>query len=276
MTPRSRRSLIMIFISLALATAAALLASRWMLDRAQVAQSQRPTTQGLMIASRDLAAGARLETEDVKAMQVVAADRPMGSFISKDEVVGQIVTTELRAGELVLAPHLSEDVEGSALAALLSPNMRAVAVRVDDVVGVAGFILPGNHVDVIATREEGRQTCAQTLLSNVRVLAVDQQASADPTTPQVVRAVTLEVTPQGAEAIARARQQGQLQLSLRHPRDGGDLGPTLHMAEVAAPSAASPAAATATPVAAPARTRQSAPSDRVEVLRGTHRSRSGG
>ena len=113
MTPRSRRSLIMIFISLALATAAALLASRWMLDRAQVAQSQRPTTQGLMIASRDLAAGTRLETEDVKAMQVVAADRPMGSFISKDEVVGQIVTTELRAGELVLAPHLSEDVEGS-------------------------------------------------------------------------------------------------------------------------------------------------------------------
>jgi pilus assembly protein CpaB len=241
---------------LALATAAALLASRWMLDRAQVAQSQRPTTQGLMIASRDLAAGTRLETEDVKAMQVVATDRPMGSFISKDEVVGQIVTTELRAGELVLAPHLS--------------------VRVDDVVGVAGFILPGNHVDVIATREEGRQTYAQTLLSNVRVLAVDQQASADPTTPQVVRAVTLEVTPQGAEAIARARHQGQLQLSLRHPRDGGEAGPTLHMAEVAAPSAASPAAATTAPAATPARPRQSTPSDRVEVLRGTHRSRSGG
>ena len=276
MTPRSRRSLLMIFISLALATAAALLASRWMLDRAQVAQSQRPTTQGLMIASRDLPAGTRLETEDVKAMQVVAADRPMGSFISKDEVVGQIVTTELRAGELVLAPHLSEDVEGSALAALLSPNMRAVAVRVDDVVGVAGFILPGNHVDVIATREEGRQTFAQTLLSNVRVLAVDQQASADPTTPQVVRAVTLEVTPQGAEAIARARHQGQLQLSLRHPRDGGEPGPTLHMAEAAAPSAESPAAAIVVPAAAPARPRQSTPSDRVEVLRGTHRSRSGG
>jgi pilus assembly protein CpaB len=170
MTPRTRRSLLMIFISLALATAAALLASNWMLDRAELAQSQRPTTQGLMIASRDLSAGTRLESDDVQAMQVVTADRPMGSFISKDEIVGQIVTTELRAGELVLAPHLSEDVEGSALAALLSPNMRAVAVRVDDVVGVAGFILPGNHVDVIATRDDGLQTVAQTLLSNVRVL----------------------------------------------------------------------------------------------------------
>jgi pilus assembly protein CpaB len=276
MTPRTRRSLLMIFISLALATAAALLASNWMLDRAELAQSQRPTTQGLMIASRDLSAGTRLESDDVQAMQVVTADRPMGSFISKDEIVGQIVTTELRAGELVLAPHLSEDVEGSALAALLSPNMRAVAVRVDDVVGVAGFILPGNHVDVIATRDDGRQTVAQTLLSNVRVLAVDQQASADPTTPQVVRAVTLEVTPQGAEAIARARHQGQLQLSLRHPRDGRD-GPTLQMAEVTAPSVDSAAAAAAATVApAPTRPRQSTSSDRVEVLRGTHRSRSGG
>ena len=276
MTPRTRRSLIMIFVSLALATAAALLASNWMLDRAKLSDTNRPVTQGLMVAARDLSAGTRLTADDLRPMQVLVTDRPMGSFMAIDEVEGQIVNTNLGAGELILASRLSEDVEGNALTALRSPNMRAVTLRVDDVVGVAGFILPGNHVDVIATREEVRQTYAQTLLSNVRVLAVDQQASADPTTPQVVRAVTLEVTPQGAEAIARARQQGQLQLSLRNPRDGGDLGPTLHMAEAAAPSAASPAAATATPVAAPARTRQSAPSDRVEVLRGTHRSRSGG
>lgn len=272
MTPRTRRSLIMIFVSLALATAAALLASNWMLDRAKLAQTNRPVTQGLMVAARDLSAGTRLEPTDVSSMQVLVTDRPMGSFIAIDEVAGQIVNTNLRAGELILASRLSEDVEGSALAALLSPNMRAVTVRVDDVVGVAGFILPGNHVDVISTREEGRQTVANTFLSNIRVLAVDQQASADPTKPQVVRAVTLEVTPQGAESIARARHQGQLQLSLRHPRDEEPVSTELRMAEAADVTAPPPSAAPA--VASPAPRREA--SDRVEVLRGTHRSRSGG
>lgn len=273
MTPRTRRSLIMIFVSLALATAAALLASNWMLDRAKLAQANRPVTQGLLIATRDLPAGTRIEAEDVRPMQVVVADRPMGSFIAADELVGQILNTELRAGELVLASRVSDQFEGSALAGLLSPTMRAVSVRVDDVVGVAGFILPGNHVDVIATRDDGRQTLANTLLSNVRVLAVDQQASADPTKPQVVRAVTLEVTPDGAEALAKARHQGQLQLSLRHPRDGAAES-ELRMAE-ALPTAV-PAATELRPAATRAPTRESVSSERVEVLRGTHRSRSGG
>jgi pilus assembly protein CpaB len=273
MTPRTRRSLIMIFVSLALATAAALLASNWMLDRAKLAQANRPVTQGLLVATRDLPAGSRIEAEDVRPMQVLVADRPMGSFIAADEVVGQILNSELRAGELLLASRVSDQVEGSALAGLLSPTMRAVSVRVDDVVGVAGFILPGNHVDVIATRDEGRQTLANTLLSNVRVLAVDQQASADPSKPQVVRAVTLEVTPDGAEALAKARHQGQLQLSLRHPRDVESTGSELRMAEVTPPA---PPAAAPAPAASRVSSREPAPSERVEVLRGTHRSRSGG
>ena len=275
MTPRTRRSLIMIFVSLALATAAALLASNWMLDRAKLSDTNRPVTQGLMVAARDLSAGTRLTADDLRPMQVLVTDRPMGSFMAIDEVEGQIVNTNLRAGELILASRLSEDVEGSALAALLSPNMRAVTVRVDDVVGVAGFILPGNHVDVISTREEGRQTVANTFLSNIRVLAVDQQASADPTKPQVVRAVTLEVTPQGAESIARARHQGQLQLSLRHPRDEDPVTPELRVAE-AAEAVTTPAATPLPASASPASRRDAAASDRVEVLRGTHRSRSGG
>lgn len=274
MTPRTRRSLIMIFVSLALATAAALLASNWMLDRAKLAQANRPATQGLLVTTRDLPAGTRLAPADVRLMQVLTADRPMGSFVSVDEVAGQIVNADLRAGELLLASRLTADVGGSALAALLSPKMRAVAVRVDDVVGVAGFVLPGNHVDVIATREEGRQTIANTLLSNVRVLAVDQQASADPGKPQVVRAVTLEVTPLGAEAIARARHQGSLQLSLRHPHDLDPVAPDLRIAE-ADPTITAPSPLSAPPSPRPL-ARDAVSSERVEVLRGTHRSRSGG
>jgi pilus assembly protein CpaB len=267
--------LIMIFVSLAFATAAALLASNWMLDRAKLAKANQPATLGLLVVTQDLPAGTRLDADDVRPMQVLVADRPVGTFMAYDEVADKIVNTELRAGELLLASRLSDDVEGSALAALLSPQMRAVTVRVDDVVGVAGFVLPGNHVDVIATRDDGRQTLANTLLTNVRVLAVDQQASADPAKPQVVRAVTLEVTPGGAEAIAKARHQGQLQLSLRHPRDVESASAELRVAEAPPGTAEMPGVQPAPPSRISTRA-PAAPAERVEVLRGTHRSRSGG
>ena len=97
--------------------------------------------------------------------------------------------------------------------------MRAVTVRVDDVVGVAGFLLPGNHVDVVAARmhNDTQRAEAETVLRNLNVLAVDQTASQDKDQPVVVRAVTLEVTPKQAEVLVRAREEGKIQLTLRNP-----------------------------------------------------------
>ena len=104
--------------------------------------------------------------------------------------------------------------------------MRAVSVRVNDVVGVAGFLLPGNHVDVVAAYRDGPDTRSETVVQNVKVLAVDQTASTDKNEPVVVRAVTLEVTPADAEKLVLAEQRGAIQLALRNPpdRDGGDAG----------------------------------------------------
>jgi pilus assembly protein CpaB len=98
--------------------------------------------------------------------------------------------------------------------------MRAVSVAVNEIIGVAGFLLPGNRVDVLATKKAGnRNVKAHTLLQDIKVLAVDQTSSTDKNDPVIVRAVTLEVNPQQAEVLIRATQEGKVQLTLRNPLD---------------------------------------------------------
>ena len=109
-------------------------------------------------------------------------------------------------GEILLAGRFTEEGEGSMLATVIAENMRAVSVRVNDVVGVAGFLLPGNRVDVVTAYSEGQETRSETVIQNVKVLAVDQTASTDKNEPVVVRAVTLEVTPADAEKLVLAER----------------------------------------------------------------------
>ncbi len=97
--------------------------------------------------------------------------------------------------------------------------MRAITVRVDDVVGVAGFLLPGNHVDIVAARKQNDRATTETILMDINVLAVDQTSNQDKNEPVVVRAVTLEMTPKQAEILVRAREEGRIQLTLRNPTD---------------------------------------------------------
>ena len=119
----------------------------------------------------------------------------------------------------MLGERFADSGEGSPLAAIVGEHMRAVTLRVDDVVGVAGFLLPGNRVDVVSAFQVSGETRSETVLQNVRVLAVDQTASTSKNEPVVVRAVTVEVTPEDAEALIRARQRGSLQITLRNPLD---------------------------------------------------------
>ena len=124
---------------------------------------------------------------------------------------------DILAGDALRRERLSEHQEGATLAALIDPEKRAFTVRVNDVVGVAGFLLPGNRVDVIATKSEGKNIKARTVLSDIKVLAVDQKARTDKNDPVVVRAVTLELSPKESEELARAREEGRIQLTLRNP-----------------------------------------------------------
>lgn len=280
MTPRTRRSLTLIGISLALASVAAVLAGRWMTSRAAAVDAARPQAVRLVAAAMDIPFGTAIESRHLKTLAVLASNRPEGSYTSTDAILGKVPKTDVFAGELLLADRLVVPGEGSTLAAVVSPAMRAVTVRVDDVVGVGGFVLPGNRVDVIAAREDNGRAEAETILERIKVLAVDQQASADRSSPVVVRAVTLEVSPEGAEAIARARQQGTIQLTLRNPSDDSSHRETapasaLPAALMTVSTSTAPATLALTQDGVPVRSaprRRAAPRDTVtvvNVIRGT-------
>ena len=132
----------------------------------------------------------------------------------------RVTVQPIVAGEILMRERFSEYEDGSTLAALVCEKMRAVTVRVDDVIGVAGFLLPGNRVDVLAARlDTGRRATAETILRDVKVLAVDQTAASEKNEPVIVRAVTLEVNPAQAEVLVKAKEEGSIQLTLRNPLD---------------------------------------------------------
>ncbi|WP_080994042.1 Flp pilus assembly protein CpaB, partial [Vibrio campbellii] len=111
--------------------------------------------------------------------------------------------------------------EGATLAALIPENKRAITIRVNDVIGVAGFLLPGNKVDILNTISSGKGKSAstKTVLKNIKVLAVDQTAKTNDNKPVIVRAVTLEVTPKEAEKLLSENSKGKIQLALRNPHE---------------------------------------------------------
>ena len=182
---------------------------------------------------------------------MLAETVPASAFKEVKAIEGKIAVAEIMKGEMLLAPRFADQGSGSALAAVVGENMRAVSVRVNDVVGVAGFLLPGNRVDVVAAYRERTDTLSETVVQNVKVLAIDQSASSDKNEPVVVRAVTLEVTPADAEKLILAEQRGSIQLALRNPLDE-------KVTKKPAPA-----------VAAVVKTRPPPPAPGVSVIRGT-------
>jgi pilus assembly protein CpaB len=217
-----RRGPLLLMISLLLAVFAAWVANNWIKARAN--STPAAPMELVVTAAIDIPLGTKIEQRHLSMIDMLAGKAPSGSFHTYEEVIGKVTSSGVLAGEILLAPRLADSTSGSALAAVVATNMRAVTVRVDDVVGVAGFLLPGNHVDVIETERDnqGNKVKAQTILSNVKVLAVDQTAAPDSSQPMVVRAVTLEVTPADAETLLKGKTAGSIQLALRNPLDDGD------------------------------------------------------
>lgn len=210
-----RRGLALIFISLALALSAAWIARGWV--QARLNSNAKDTGMQVVVAAMEIPFGTKIEARHVRMISLPSGT-PLGSHFDKpDEVVGQIAVQKILSGEILLKEQLADHASGSTLAAVLNPKMRAITVRVDDVVGVAGFLLPGNYVDVVAARVANQRAETETVLRNLKVLAVDQTASQDKDAPVVVRAVTLEVTPPQAEVLVKARAEGSIQLTLRGP-----------------------------------------------------------
>jgi pilus assembly protein CpaB len=214
----TRRGPILIVISLLLAVAAAWVANRWLI--AQTASGDTgPSTVPVMTAAIEIPLGTKIEARHVSAIQMLEESAPEGTFPNVAAIEGKIALAGIMKGEILLAPRFADQGAGSTLAAVVGENMRAVSVRVNDVVGVAGFLLPGNRVDVVAAYRDRQDTLSETVVQNVKVLAVDQSASNDKNEPVVVRAVTLEVSPTDAEKLILAEQRGSIQLALRNPLD---------------------------------------------------------
>lgn len=212
------------------------------------------TPKQVVVAAQDIQPGAPIRPEQLKVMEWGGEAPPAGAFDSIDQVAGRILRSPAFTGEQLLESKLAPRSAKGGLATIIAPGSRAISVRVDDVVGVAGFALPGAYVDVlVSARDASQAPFSRIVLERVRVLAAEQETAADPSTPKVVRAVTLELTPREVEILDLARSVGSLSLALRGEFDSTrGLGRGARLADLGDKStAAAPPAASTAPGASP-------------------------
>jgi pilus assembly protein CpaB len=220
------RGLIMLGVALVLAVVAVVLARNWLRSkeaRPLAEQVQSAPQATVLVARARLDFAARIGPEHVQAVKWPADAVPPGTFKSLDELfvpgTERVVLRAIEVGEPIFAVKISGKGQRATLSALVEDDMRATSIRVTDISEVSGFIVPGDRVDVLLTRDEsgGRDSMINdVLLQNIRVLAVDQIASDRHDKPVVVKAVTLEVTPVQAQKVTLAASVGTLSLALRN------------------------------------------------------------
>jgi len=211
---KNARPLIVILVSLVVGAAAVAVAARWVAMQASIATTQ------VVVAARDLEVGTRLGPDMVQVVDWPAGVALKEPFASADKVKDRVINTQVLRGEPIVAAKLAAPGEKGGLSAVLEQGTRAITVRVNEIVGVAGFALPGNYVDVMVnTPDESNHPVSKIVLQRILVLAVAQEVSTGDNKPRVVNAVTLQVTPQEAEQIDLARSIGSLSLVLRSQID---------------------------------------------------------
>lgn len=210
----------LLVVALLFGIGAAFFANSWLQQQANTQELAAVVDhQPVLVAARKLEYGQQLEEADIKVVEWPVDLVPAGALSDQVDAVGRFANQKLVVGEPLLEARVVDRVAGSALSALISDNKRAITVRVNDVAGVAGFLLPGNRVDVLGTRMVSNRAITSTVLQNVRVLAVDQRASPDKDEPVVVRAVTLEAGIDESIMLVKATEEGSVQLVLRNPED---------------------------------------------------------
>ncbi|WP_256081207.1 Flp pilus assembly protein CpaB [Massilia sp. YIM B04103] len=227
---KNRRAYLMMAVAVALGLCAVVLASRWLLHK------NSGTATRIVVAGIDVNLGQRLAPDMLKLADWPAASLPQGALRDPLQLNGRVLKSSVLRGEPLTAAKLAPAGTLGGLSALIAEGKRAITVRVNDVVGVAGFALPGNFVDILVNMQaesgvRGTQEAAisKIVLERILVLAVAQEVSRDDTKPRVVNAVTLEVTPVQAEKLDLARSVGSLSLALRNqvdPRPGVTDGAT--------------------------------------------------
>jgi pilus assembly protein CpaB len=190
-------------------------------QQVRVVQSK---TRPVVVAKTDLSLGAELRMEDLDVVQFPDGQAPDGAFVKREEVVGRGVISSFVKNEPILPAKLASKEAGSGLPPVIPEGMRAVSVRVNEVIGVAGYVLPGTHVDVLATASPTNNpsdTTSKVVLANVQVLTAGTRIEQNQKDgkPVQVTVVTMSVTPEQAERLALASTEGKIQLALRNPLD---------------------------------------------------------
>src|SRR6187549_3730173 len=181
-------------------------------------------TRKVVVAGANLSLGRQLRREDLATLDWPAAAAPEGAFEDPQAIVDRGLIVSVVKNEPILPAKLASKEAGAGLPPIIPEGMRAVSVRVNEVIGVAGYVLPGTRVDVVATaspNENRADTTSKLILSNVQVLTAGTRLEQDQEKgkPMQVTVVTLLVNPEQSERLALASTEGKIQLALRNPLD---------------------------------------------------------
>jgi pilus assembly protein CpaB len=235
-----------------------------------------PKTSPVVVSAADLQLGAELRREDLRVIQWPAEAVPTGAFGNPDDLIGRGLIQPIATNEAFLPSKLAPIEAGAGLPPVIEPGYRAMSVRVNDVVGVAGYVLPGTRVDVLATvnpTQHPPDVTSRVILTNVLVLAAGTKIERDVENdkPISVSVVTMLVDPEQAERLTLASTEGKIQLALRNPLDQtAPETPGIRPAALMGAAPAPPVQRVAR-VAAPAPAPGPAPLPTVEVIRGDKR-----
>lgn len=282
---RNTRALTMIAVALVMALAAVVLAAQW------IAGQSASNSNKVAVALLDIGMGTRVTPELVHMVDWPVNSVPPGAIVDAKTLEGRITRTNILRGEPLMESKLAPAGTSGGLSAVVAAGKRAMTVRVNDVVGVAGFALPGNFVDILVNTQSDsggdtgvrEQAISKIVLERILVLAIAQESNRDDTKPKVVNAVTLELTPEQVEKLDLARSVGTLSLVLRNQIDPlsanteGATKSSLLDDGKPQPQARAPVPVPAPAPAAPAAPRPAAPrpapaGDKVEMIKGLERS----
>jgi len=217
---RRKRTIIVVVIAVLVASAASLAVYR-AIQNIPVRQVEVPNSY-IVVAARPIPLGTPLTSDDVKLAAWPSRNPVAGSFTSVDKVVNRGVLVDINENEPITESRLAPIQAGAGISPTIPPGMRAISVRVNDVIGVAGFVIPGSRVDVVVSVRNANETMSRVVVTNLQVLTAgtryDQEAEKQGK-PIPTAVVTLLVTPSDAEKIALASDEGSITLALRNPLD---------------------------------------------------------
>lgn len=216
-----RTTLIALGAAVILGLFAVYLANVFLTSSEKKAEAEKVTFTKVAVAAVPLDYGTDIGPEKVKFVDYPSTSIPPGSFAQYAQLAPagkrRVVIRPMQINEPILSSKLGGEGLGPSIAYLLPDGMRAAAVRINDVSGVAGFVQPNDTVDVLITRQVGNNQITDVLLQNVRVIALDQNATGADGKPAVARTATLEVSPTDAQKLALSQQAASLSLVLRKP-----------------------------------------------------------